>query len=167
DAEAATRIDRVVALLRRPDVDYVSVKITALCALLDPYAYDHSLDRIAAALRRVYDAALESTPPAFVNLDMEEYADLHLTLDAFVRVLDEPRYHRLPAGIARQAYLPDSHGAMERLGEWAVERVAAGGAPIKVRIVKGANLAMELVEAEQHGWVPAPYPTKADTDASY
>ena len=46
-------------------------------------------------------------------------------------------------------------------------RVANGGAPIKVRVVKGANLAMEQVDAEQHGWVQAPYPTKADTDASY
>ncbi len=45
--------------------------------------------------------------------------------------------------------------------------MASGGAPIKVRIVKGANLAMELVDAEQHGWVPAPYSTKAETDASY
>ena len=33
--------------------------------------------------------------------------------------------------------------------------------------MKGANLAMEQVDAEQHGWVQAPYPTKADTDASY
>ena len=36
-----------------------------------------------------------------------------------------------------------------------------------MRVVKGANLAMEQVDAEQHGWVQAPYPTKADTDASY
>ena len=66
-----------------------------------------------------------------------------------------------------QAYLPDSHDVMERIGAWAAARVAAGGAPIKVRVVKGANLAMEQVDAEQHGWVQAPYPTKADTDASY
>ena len=73
----------------------------------------------------------------------------------------------MPAGIVLQAYLPDSHDVMERLGTWAAQRVAGGGAPIKVRIVKGANLAMEQVDAEQHGWVQAPYPTKADTDASY
>ena len=36
-----------------------------------------------------------------------------------------------------------------------------------MRIVKGANLAMEQVDAEQHGWVQAPYPSKAETDASY
>ena len=38
---------------------------------------------------------------------------------------------------------------------------------MKIRIVKGANLAMERVEAEQHGWCQAPYATKAEVDASF
>ncbi len=167
DAEAEQRIARVIATLQRPDVNYISVKISAICALLDVYAFEHSVERISAALRRIYDAAMTSTPPAFVNLDMEEYGDLELTVESFLGVLDEPAYRRLPAGIVLQAYLPDSHEAMERIGAWAATRVADGGAPIKVRVVKGANLAMEQVDAEQHGWVQAPYPTKADTDASY
>ena len=167
DAEAERRIARVIATLQRPDVDYISVKISAICALLDVYAFEHSVERISAALRRVYDAAMTSTPPAFVNLDMEEYGDLELTVESFLRVLDEPAYRGLQAGIVLQAYLPDSHDAMERIGAWAATRVANGGSSIKVRVVKGANLAMEQVDAEQHGWVQAPYPTKADTDASY
>jgi RHH-type proline utilization regulon transcriptional repressor/proline dehydrogenase/delta 1-pyrroline-5-carboxylate dehydrogenase len=39
--------------------------------------------------------------------------------------------------------------------------------PIKVRIVKGANLAMERIEAAVHGWPQAPYETKAEVDANY
>lgn len=167
DAEAEQRIQRVIATLERPDVDYISVKISAVCALLDVYAFEHSTERICRALRRIYDAALASSPTSFVNLDMEEYADLDLTVDAFVRVLDEPDYLTMPAGIVLQAYVPDSHPAIERIGTWAAARVARGGAPVKVRIVKGANLAMEQVDAEQHGWVQAPYATKSDTDASY
>ena len=38
---------------------------------------------------------------------------------------------------------------------------------MKVRLVKGANLAMERVDAEIHGWPTAPFPTKAETDANY
>lgn len=167
ETEAERRIGRVIATLRRDDVDYVSVKISAICALLDVYAFDHSVARIAIALRRIFQAATASTPPAFVNLDMEEYGDLELTVEAFLAVLDEPAYRSLPAGIVLQAYLPDSHAVLERIGAWAVERVSNGGAPTKVRIVKGANLAMELVDAEQHGWVAAPYATKADSDASF
>src|SRR5206468_12990498 len=33
--------------------------------------------------------------------------------------------------------------------------------------VKGANLALETVEAELHGWNPAPYSSKAATDANF
>ena len=167
DDEAAERVQRVIALIERPDVDYVSVKISALCAQLDVVAFEHSVERIVIELRRVFAAACAAEPAVFVNLDMEEYADVHLTEVAFRRVLDEPAFQRTTAGIVVQAYLPDSHAVLERLGTWAARRVASGGAPIKVRIVKGANLAMELVDAEQHGWVPATYSTKAETDASY
>jgi RHH-type proline utilization regulon transcriptional repressor/proline dehydrogenase/delta 1-pyrroline-5-carboxylate dehydrogenase len=43
----------------------------------------------------------------------------------------------------------------------------SGGAGIKIRLVKGANLANEQVEAETHDWPLATYPTKHDVDASY
>ena len=42
-----------------------------------------------------------------------------------------------------------------------------GGAGIKVRLVKGANLPMERVEASLHGWPLATWPTKQDTDTHY
>ena len=114
-----------------------------------------------------YPARAAKKGGKFVNLDMEEYRDLALTIAAFRTVLDEPEFQQLRAGIVLQAYLPDSFAAMQELTAWAKQRVAAGGAPIKIRLVKGANLAMEKVEAEMHGWNFAPYPTKADTDASF
>src|SRR5262245_65392451 len=46
-------------------------------------------------------------------------------------------------------------------------RCARGDVPIKIRIVKGANLAMEQVEAALHGWPQAPYLTKLETDANF
>ena len=113
-------------------------------------------------------AALATDPPEFVNLDMEEYRDLDLTVAVVHRACSTSReFARIDAGIVLQAYLPDSHAVLEHLGEWAAARVAGGGAPIKVRLVKGANLAMERVEAELHGWAQAPYATKAEVDASY
>ena len=50
DDEAEERIVRVLALIARRDVDYVSVKISALCAQLDVGAFDHSVERIVTAL---------------------------------------------------------------------------------------------------------------------
>jgi RHH-type transcriptional regulator, proline utilization regulon repressor / proline dehydrogenase / delta 1-pyrroline-5-carboxylate dehydrogenase len=64
-----------------------------------------------------------------------------------------------------QASVPDSGSAQQRLTAWAQQRLANGGAPIKLRLVKGANFSMELVEAELHGWNPAPYTIKSDRPA--
>jgi RHH-type transcriptional regulator, proline utilization regulon repressor / proline dehydrogenase / delta 1-pyrroline-5-carboxylate dehydrogenase len=167
DDEASARLDALVERLRRPDVDYVSVKISALCAGLSTLAFDDTVDRIADRLRRIYGEAAACEPPVFVNLDMEEYSDLELTVAAFRLVLDEAPFQHLDAGLVLQAYLPDVHAVARELGEWAVRRRRRGGGRIKVRLVKGANLAMETVEAELRGWEPAPYATKADVDASF
>jgi RHH-type proline utilization regulon transcriptional repressor/proline dehydrogenase/delta 1-pyrroline-5-carboxylate dehydrogenase len=165
--EARLRLDAVLGCIARPDVDYVSVKISSICAGVSAFGFDHTVGRVAAALRELYRAAAGARPPTFVNLDMEEYRDLHLTIAAFTTVLDEPEFRAVDAGIVLQAYLPDSHDAARRLCEWSAQRRAAGGGRIKIRLVKGANLAMEEVEAELRGWPAATYPTKADVDASY
>jgi RHH-type proline utilization regulon transcriptional repressor/proline dehydrogenase/delta 1-pyrroline-5-carboxylate dehydrogenase len=174
-AEAASRRAAVTALLERPDVDYVSVKVSSVCAQLNLWSYDESLERTKDALREVLAAAAAQDAGGgargdggtFVNFDMEEYRDLELTLDAFTALLDEPQFHGLHAGVALQAYLPDSMAALRRLAEWAASRRRRGGAPVRVRIVKGANLAMERVDAALHGWALAPYGTKSETDANH
>jgi RHH-type transcriptional regulator, proline utilization regulon repressor / proline dehydrogenase / delta 1-pyrroline-5-carboxylate dehydrogenase len=167
DAEADARLTVVLDTIGRDDVDYVSVKISAIVANLDVLAFDHTVDCVAERLRVLLRAADAATPRVFVNLDMEEYRDLELTIASFTRVLGEPEFAETDAGIVLQAYLPDSHAAAERLGAWSVERRRRGGGRLKIRLVKGANLAMESVEAELHGWVAAPYGSKADVDASY
>ena len=71
------------------------------------------------------------------------------------------------AGIVLQAYIPDSFRYQQEINAWARKRVAAGGAPITLRVVKGANMEMERFEAAQRGWPQAPYKTKLETDANY
>lgn len=165
--EARRRLDEVISRVVRPDVDHVSVKVSSICAQLSSLAFDHSVERIAERLRVLYRRAAEAQPTVFVNLDMEEHADLEMTLAVFERVLAEPDLVAIDAGIALQAYLPEAHDAFERVAEFAVRRHAQGGGRIKVRLVKGANLAMERVDAEMHGWPQAPYGSKAEVDASY
>ena len=165
EEEAERRLEAVLEMLRRPSVDYVSVKISSICSQLDVLAFDDEVGRIADRLRRLY--RLARSAGKFVNLDMEEYRDLELTTAVFQRVLDEPEFRDLPAGIVLQAYLPDSRPALDELGVWARRRRDGGGAEIKVRIVKGANLAMETVDAEVHGWPRAPFERKDQTDANY
>jgi RHH-type proline utilization regulon transcriptional repressor/proline dehydrogenase/delta 1-pyrroline-5-carboxylate dehydrogenase len=98
---------------------------------------------------------------------MEEYKDLDMTIAVFTRILDKPEFKNLEAGIVLQAYLPDALAAMIRLHEWAAARRAKGGAVIKARVVKGANLPMEQVEASLHDWPLATWHTKQDSDTNY
>jgi RHH-type proline utilization regulon transcriptional repressor/proline dehydrogenase/delta 1-pyrroline-5-carboxylate dehydrogenase len=167
DGEAARRFDRTLALIDDPDVDYVSVKLSSVTAQLDLWSFDVTLARVEERLRALMARAAASSPPTFVNLDMEEYRDLELTLRAFMTVLDEPALRHVSAGIVLQCYLPDAFGALQRLSRWAGERHGDGGGVVKVRLVKGANLAMEKVDAAMHGWHQAPYASKDDVDASY
>jgi RHH-type proline utilization regulon transcriptional repressor/proline dehydrogenase/delta 1-pyrroline-5-carboxylate dehydrogenase len=141
------------------------VKISAISSQLNLLAWDDTLTALKERLRRLYRLALKGGK--LVNLDMEEYRDLALTLAAFRETLDEPEFANARAGVVLQAYLPDSWEAQQELTEWAQRRVERGGAPPKLRLVKGANLAMETVEAEMHGWNPAPYGSKAETDANF
>ena len=165
--EAEHRLGLIRRAVLRDDVNYVSIKISAICAHISPLAFDTTVETVTEALRDLYRLSQSKTPSAFINLDMEEYRDLALTVAAFRRVLDEPEFSGIDAGIVLQAYLPDAHGVAGELAEWAKARRARGGGRIKIRVVKGANLAMESVDAELNGWSLAPYPTKADVDASY
>ena len=56
---------------------------------------------------------------------------------------------------------------MITLQSWAAARRARGGAAIKVRLVKGANLPMERVDASVHGWPLATWSSKQDADTNY
>jgi RHH-type proline utilization regulon transcriptional repressor/proline dehydrogenase/delta 1-pyrroline-5-carboxylate dehydrogenase len=175
EAEAARRLDAYLALLARDDVEYISVKVSSVFSQIELVAFRHTVARVAERLRALYRTAARHryrhadgrVTAKFINLDMEEYRDLDLTLTAFREVLDEPEFLPLSAGIVLQAYLPDSYRAQRTLTEWALARRRGGGAPIKLRIVKGANLAMERIDAGAHGWAQAPYETKAEVDANY
>lgn len=173
--EAQHRMQIYLDDLKKPEVEYVSVKISTICSQLNLLAWENTLGILVQRLKTLYRAAKDNKytrpdgrqAPKFVNLDMEEYRDLHLTVELFRRVLSDPEFYQHSAGIVLQSYLPDSFLMQQELTLWALQRVSKGGAPIKIRIVKGANLAMEQVEASLHGWPQAPYSAKADVDANY
>jgi RHH-type proline utilization regulon transcriptional repressor/proline dehydrogenase/delta 1-pyrroline-5-carboxylate dehydrogenase len=125
------------------------------------------VEHVVEKLTPLFSKAASFPKPKFINLDMEEYKDLDMTIAVFTRILDKPEFKNLEAGIVLQAYLPDALDAMIRLQGWAAARRAEGGAGIKVRVVKGANLPMEQVEASLHDWPLATWGTKQDSDTSY
>lgn len=160
EKEAQERLSTYLNDLKYPQIDYLSVKISTLYSQINLLAWDNTLNILADRLRILLRAANGK----FINLDMEEYRDLELTVALFKKVLSEPEFHNTSAGIVLQSYLPDSFPIQQDLTQWAKERK---GAPIKIRVVKGANLAMEKVEASIRGWNSAPYQTKLDVDANF
>lgn len=175
EKEAKKRLRIYLEDLASPHIDYISIKISTIFSQINLLAWDESIHEISERLKLLYRAAMKNPvtradgkkEAKFVNLDMEEYRDLDLTAAVFQKVLDEPEFHSYSAGIVLQAYLPDSFSMQKKLTQWAQKRVQNGGAWIKIRIVKGANLAMEQVEASLKGWPQAPYTTKVDVDANY
>ncbi|WP_198410793.1 proline dehydrogenase family protein [Microbacterium halophytorum] len=165
EKEAGRRLAGIRRLVERDDVDYVSVKVSSIISRVSMWAFDDTVDRVVERLTPLYELAASNG--TFVGLDTEEYRDLDLTIAVFRRLLDQPQLSGVRAGIVLQTYLPDALPALRELTVWARGRVDAGGEPIKVRLVKGANLPMERVEAAMHGWEPATYDTKLDTDADY
>ena len=170
EEEAVRRRDDLIELLRNPKVDYISVKASAVVSQLNHWDLDGpegSVERLKDRLRPLYREALKRSPHPFINMDMEEYKDLDLTLRIFTELLGEEEFLELEGGIVLQAYLPDTFDALHHLADFARRRREKGGAKIKVRLVKGANLSMERVDSEIHDWPQAPYLTKAEVDANF
>lgn len=175
EAEAAGRLETYIKDMKDPDIECISVKISTIYSQISSLAFEHTVDILKERLSALYRVAKShyfvrkdgTRVPKFVNLDMEEYRDLEITYQVFVRTLDQPEFHDYSAGIVLQAYLPDAHPIQKELTEWAKKRVAAGGAPVKLRIVKGANMEMEMLESALFNWPLAPYDNKLAVDANY
>lgn len=161
EEEAKRRLEVYLDDLAGPDVDYISVKISTLFSQVNMIGWETTLETLADRLRTLYRAAQKKS--RFVNLDMEEYKDLDLTLSLFKKVLSEPEFHNYTAGIVLQSYLPDAFSTQKELTEWAMKRTA----PIRLRLVKGANLALEAVESSIRGWEQAPFLHKVESDANF
>src|SRR3954465_1443050 len=175
EEDAQRRLQSYLAALQQPEIEVLSVKISTIYSQISALAREHTIDVLCDRLELLFRAAAKARfkrrdgtlVPKFVYLDMEEYRDKEITAEAFMRTLDRHGLEQAHAGIALQAYIPDSFGTQQRINEWARKRLASGGAPVTIRVVKGANMEAERVEASIRGWPQAPYKTKIETDANY
>ena len=175
DGEADKRYLSYLEALKEPDINYISVKISGIYAQTHALNYKESFPELIRRMSALYQAAIDNpyttpsgeTRPKFINLDMEEYKDAHLTMKLFKDVLSLPQFKNYEAGIVVQAYLPDAWDFQSELLEFARKRVAEGGSPIKMRIVKGCNLDMENIVSDLRGWPNPVRSNKTEVDANY
>ncbi|MDG2208342.1 MAG: bifunctional proline dehydrogenase/L-glutamate gamma-semialdehyde dehydrogenase [Pirellulales bacterium] len=175
EQEAERRLRDYHQLLELDELEVLSVKISNLYSQNRPVSRDCCVpilcDRFESLLRKAtretFTRAGGTQVPKMIYLDMEEYRDMEITAEMFAATLDRAGLERARAGIALQAYLPDSYAVQQRITEWAQQRTREGKSPITIRIVKGANMEMERVEASIAGWAQAPFQSKLETDANY
>jgi RHH-type transcriptional regulator, proline utilization regulon repressor / proline dehydrogenase / delta 1-pyrroline-5-carboxylate dehydrogenase len=171
EVQAIHRLNHYIRLLNQNNIDYVSVKMSTLFSQINPLAFNSNvtvlIERLSTLYRELLKIKKETGKTKFINIDMEEYRDLELNAQVFMQTLDQEEFLNLRAGIVMQAYLPDTEAVLERIRTWADHRVNNGGSPVKVRLVKGANLEMERTEASQKGWRIVTFLTKAQTDANF
>ncbi len=175
NGEADKRYHHYLEALEAPDINYISVKISGIYAQLHALNWEESFPELCERMSALYRKAIQFPytdergvkRAKFINLDMEEYKDAHLTMRVFKEVLSKPEFKNYEAGIVIQAYLPDAWDFQTELLEFAKQRVAEGGAPVKMRLVKGANLEMESVVSSLRGWPNPVLKTKVEVDANY
>ena len=140
----------------------LSIKISALSPHLDPIDPEGSYLSVAARLRPILDLAMRL--PASLIFDMEQADTKTLLVEIFTRLLEEPSYRIYPyAGLALQAYHRETAGDIEKLLAWVRQR----GAPITIRLVKGAYWDSDTIRYRQRGWVVPLFEHKGETDANY
>lgn len=172
---AEERLETYLETLQHHQVECISVKISTTYSQISPLAWEDTFEVLCDRLELLYREAARmrfrqrdgGEVAKFVYLDMEEYRDMRITAEAFMRTLERPGLEQVRAGIALQAYLPDAYAVQRRINAWARSRAEGGGAPITLRLVKGANMEIERVDAALHRWPQAPFGTKLETDANF
>jgi RHH-type proline utilization regulon transcriptional repressor/proline dehydrogenase/delta 1-pyrroline-5-carboxylate dehydrogenase len=140
----------------------LSLKISAFYSQMDPAAPEEAVAHLAPKLRPILRRAKETG--AFVNFDMEAYAQKNSTLELFKQLFTEPEFVDWPhVGIVIQAYLRDSERDLRDLIEWGRKR----GTRFAVRLVKGAYWDYEKIISQQNGWNCPVFLQKPESDASF
>ena len=140
----------------------VSLKLSALYSQFDPLDAEGTARAVKERLRPLL--ALARRAGGYVHVDMEQYAYKDLTLRIFREVLLEEEFRDWGnVGIVLQAYLRDTERDLRDLRAWAAER----GAPVWVRLVKGAYWDYETIIAAQRGWPVPVFTRKWETDAAF
>ena len=140
----------------------LSLKISAFYSQMDPAAPEEAIAHLAPKLRPILRRAKELG--AFVNFDMESYAQKNGTLDLFKQLFTEPEFADWPqVGIVIQAYLRDAESDLRELIAWGRQR----GTRFAVRLVKGAYWDYEKIVAQQNGWPCPVFLQKPESDASF
>jgi RHH-type proline utilization regulon transcriptional repressor/proline dehydrogenase/delta 1-pyrroline-5-carboxylate dehydrogenase len=139
----------------------ISLKLSAMDHRLDAADPAGGVERLAARVRPLLRRAKELG--AFIHFDLEQWSLHEITYRLFEKLALEPEFAGWPhLGIVVQAYLKWADDDLDRLFALAQKR----GAPLTVRLVKGAYWDYEVIHAGLHGYACPVFTRKTHTDAN-
>ena len=140
----------------------ISVKLTALYSQCSPMNFDRSVSTLAERLGKI--VRRDKQIKALVYVDAEDSANNPIIYETFKRVFSEPDLRDFPyPGIVVQAYSKGASAVLSDLLEYAKRR----GAPIAVRLVKGAYWDHETILSAQNNWPSPLFSKKESSDANF
>lgn len=140
----------------------VSVKLSALYSQCTPLNFARSVDILSDRLSAIVEKA--DRIGALLYVDAEDSANNPIIYATFKRVFGEGRWRsfRYP-GIVIQAYAKNGEETVRDMLNFAEKR----GAPIAIRLVKGAYWDYETITSRLNNWESPLFRQKESTDASY
>lgn len=141
----------------------VSVKVTALSSVVDPFDFEKTYSSIGPRLKSIFLAAKENK--VFINIDAEHYRYRDLVFKIYRKVLLEtPELEGYAGfGIVVQAYLRDAYPHFLEILELAKKRKLV----MPIRLVKGAYWDAETLEAEGQQLAAWHFLNKEETDLHF
>lgn len=140
----------------------ISVKLSALYSQTGILNFQRSVEilseRLAEIARRAYAAG------ALIYVDAEDSGNNAIIYESFKRVFGSSEFRSMPyPGIVIQAYAKNSEQRVREMLGFAHER----GAPIAIRLVKGAYWDFERVVSAQNHWEFPLWSKKESSDAHF
>lgn len=147
--------------------DGMSIKISAIHPRYELAHYPRERARLLERLAPLFEAA--AAADINLTIDAEESTRLPMHLDLFAALARLPGLRAWGGlGLVVQAYQLRATAAVDAVLAIAAERRAAGGAPVAVRLVKGAYWDAEIKRAQELGLAGYPvFTEKGSTDRSY
>lgn len=142
----------------------LSVKVSALTPELRANAPARGAAGARERLRHLLRVARDLG--AHLHVDMEAFDTYESVTALVLELLAEDEFAEGPsAGMVIQAYLTASGDHLDRLIEWS--RAHPRGAPLAIRLVKGAYWDQEVAEAAQKGWAPPVFTERSGSDQQF
>jgi proline dehydrogenase len=142
----------------------LSVKVSALTPLNRPDAPHLACEDASGRLRGILRHARDIGAHIHVDAESLDWRDAVTTL--VLDLLADDEFADGPSvGMVLQAYLCDVEDQIDRVLD--SPGVRGRRPPLTIRLVKGAYWDHELVDAEQHGWVPPVFLEKRESDRSF